>query len=97
MPQVPIVDVPRDGPDFALDVDGLVAGSVPTQSGVNLDAPGRHGFIGAHGYGGNQFQFEGDIAAMVAVRGPLADGDLALLEQYLRMKYVIAEGSPPGP
>jgi hypothetical protein len=70
-------------------VDGVVASSVQTPSPVNLDAPGRHGHIGAHGYSGDLFQFEGDIAAMIAVKGALSDDDLARLEGYLLVKYGI--------
>jgi hypothetical protein len=42
-----------------------------------------------HAYIGSQFgqSFEGDLAELIAVRGPLSDDDLQNLESYLARKY----------
>jgi hypothetical protein len=85
----------RTASTIDLRVDGVPAGSLPAASVANVDAPGRNAYIGAHGIAGDQFQFEGDIAALIAVRGSLADADLARLEQYLLTKYGIAGAGPP--
>jgi hypothetical protein len=56
---------------------------------VNISATDEDAVIGAHGVGRSLFQFEGDIAAVVAVKGPLAPADFTQLEAYLLTKYGI--------
>jgi len=85
----------RTSTGVEIRADGASVGIQPAADVVNVDGLGQNAYIGAHGLGGSQFQFEGDIAAMLAVTGPLADSDLASLEDYLLTKYGIAPSGNP--
>jgi hypothetical protein len=90
-----VLGVRRTATAIDLRADGLSAGRLPVVSAVNVDAVGRNGYIGAHGIADGLFQFEGEIAAIIAVRGALSDADLARLEDYLLTKYDVPGRGPP--
>ena len=71
-------------------VDGERQGMLSLTGGaVNLDAPGQATIVGHNGYSPlSGFQaFKGDIAEIVAVKGPISDAELASLEAYLMSRY----------
>jgi hypothetical protein len=79
----------RVGTTLQVRVNGTVVGQVSESPTVNIDAPGRAGQIGQNGYTPNSgFQaLKGDIAEIVAIKGPITDADLGKLEGYLMTKY----------
>jgi hypothetical protein len=70
-----------------LRADGWPVATVVGHDPVNLDAAGSNAHIGAHGVAGDQWQFNGDIAAVVGIKGSLSVSEYAMLEEYLLRKY----------
>lgn len=75
----------REAGTLQLRVDGAVVAS-------NLALPDDVGAIGVpvtigSGASGRALRLDGDIAEMLAVKGPIAQSDRAALEQYLLSKY----------
>ena len=69
-------------------VDGAIVAEA-TRASTDVDAPGQASYVGADGL--QPFlQFTGDIAALVAVKGPLLDSELGDIEAYLAGKYGVA-------
>jgi hypothetical protein len=85
----------RFGDTLEMRVDGVSSNTLTSAAEVNVDisATGASAAIGQNGFGsppGPEFQqYHGDIAEIIAVGGTLSDGDLALLEAYLKTKYGI--------
>jgi hypothetical protein len=76
----------RTGSSLDLRVLGVVAANATQNGNVDVSAPGLAVDIGASGLG-NAFYLNGDIAEMVAVKGPTSGQDLATLEAYFKAKY----------
>jgi hypothetical protein len=83
-------------PGMRIDGAGFPGPPPPTVV-VNMDAPGQHVFFGAHGINEPPYDFSlaGYIGAIVAVKGPISDADLAQLESYLMVKYGIGSDGTP--
>lgn len=76
------------GTRLALRVNGRASAEdeVPL---LDVSAAGQDLFIGGHG-SQPTFQLQGVIAEVVAVRGPMGDGDRETLERHLLRKYRLA-------
>jgi hypothetical protein len=72
-------------------VDGARQGTLSISPPIDADAPGQAVIIGYNGYNPSPgFQaFKGDIAEIVAVKGPVTDAELQSLESYLKSKYAL--------
>jgi hypothetical protein len=88
---VHLLGVHRSGPSLEVRVDGTVSSSLVNArvGSTDVSAPGFDAIIGHNGYNPRpEFQqLHGDIAEMVAIRGPLSASELAGLEQYLVSRY----------
>jgi hypothetical protein len=76
----------RSGRKLEARIDGVLSG-VTGNADIDVSVPGNDVFIGSHGIDPSIQQLDGGIAEVVAVRGPLADVDLARLEAFLKTKY----------
>jgi hypothetical protein len=78
----------RVGTSLEVRVNGTVQGTATATSSVNVNASGRPLFIGGvPGTNTVTQALDGDIAEILAVRGPLSDAELTQLEAYLKAKY----------
>jgi hypothetical protein len=81
----------RAGTRLELRVDSaaLMILDAPEVSGINVDASGKDGIIGANGYNTlpDFQQVRGQLAELIAVRGQTSDEEVAELEAYLLARY----------
>jgi len=89
----------RAGTIMSLRIDGETIGWVAESPPFNLDAPGTPLLIGGTGavanFGGQTLA--GDIAELIAMRGPVGDEQLLALEAALMEKYGLRPAAAPPP
>ena len=85
----------RAGTTLTLRIDAETIGWAAEAPSVNVDAPGRALMIGDQGYDPGTQPLDGDVAELIAVRGPVRDQQLMELEAGLMLKYGLRSAPEP--
>jgi hypothetical protein len=87
-----LIGLRRAGDTLQIRGNGALLTSASGAGALNLDAPGEDAYLGAHGQTRGVFQFDGYLAALVLVKGPLSDETLGSVERHLMDQYAIVPG-----